>query len=143
MDQDNIERSDFLMYNKIIELQFKDKKQNDLSFIYQMSSPAPRCMIDRGDELKFFKEIYKNKIPFCNQCTADRGGNHPGCEIQRSCPKPEYSRYYMNEFLLTPCPKPTYKNYVVCDQTECGKCCSKRHQLFNNVTKRKDITPWK
>ena len=140
MDTDRQDNSDVMMYRRIAELQFKDKRTNDLQFIYQMSRTSPRCLIDRGTELSFFKDIYKNKTPFCNGCTETRGGNYPGCEPQRPCPKPEYSRYYMNEFLLTPCPKPTYKNYLVCDETE---CCSKRHQLFSNITKRKDITSWK
>ena len=137
MDQ---ERSDYMIYTKIAELQLKDKRINDISYIYQMSRTIPRCLIDRGDELFLFKDIYKNKTPFCNNCTDTRGGNYPGCEPQRNCPKPEYTQYYMNEFLLTPCPKPTHKNYLVCDQTNCGKCCSKRHQLFGNITKRKDIS---
>lgn len=135
--QDPQSKSDYMLFTNISDLQFKDKRTNDLQFIYQMSRTAPRCMIDRGDELKFFKDIYANKIPFCNPCTDTRGGNYPGCERQRSCPKPEYSKYYMQDFLLVPCPKPTHKNYLVCDEDH---CCSKRHQLFKNITKRKDIT---
>lgn len=127
-----------MVYTSISDLQFQDKKRNDLQYQYQMSKTTPRCLIDRGDELKLFKEIYKTKTPFCNSCTNNRGGNHPGCTPDRSCPHPEYAKYYLNEFLLVPCPKPTHLNYVECDDK---KCCSIRHQLFRNNTKRKMPTP--
>jgi hypothetical protein len=125
-------KSDFMLFNNISDLQFKDKKINDMSYMYQMSRTTPRCLIDRGDELNFLK--YK---PICVDAINTRGGNYTKCEPERSCPHPEYTKYYLNEFLLTPCPKPTYKNYIVCGE---DKCCSKRHQLFKNITKRKDIS---
>jgi len=133
-----MEQSDFMLQTNISDLQFKDKRTNDLSFIYQMSQTQPRCLIDRGDELKFFKDQYLNKTPFCNDCTATRGGNNLKCGRDRSCPHPEYIKYYMQEYLIIPCPKPTYKNYVTCNE---DKCCSRNHQLFKNWTKRKIITP--
>ena len=132
-----LDSSDFMLATNIYELQFKDKRQNDLSYIYQMSRTQPRCLIDRGNELAFLSDNYKNKNANCSECVLDRGGNMPTNSIDRPCPKPEYTKFYLNEFLLVPCPKPTYKNYIVCDE---DKCCSKRHQLFKNITKRKDIT---
>lgn len=128
------EKSDYMLYTSISDLQFKDKRTNDLAYMYQMSRTKPKCLIDRGDELDLFKEIYKNKIPFCNNCTNTRGGNYQGCEPVKECPKPEYEKYFLNEFLLTPCPKPTHMNYINCNEE---KCCSIRHQLFKNQTKRK------
>lgn len=133
-----LEKSDYMLSTNIFDMQFRDKRTNDIAFEYQMSRTAPRCLVDRGAEHGFLKDSYRNKIPACNACTATRGGNHPGCEPQRSCPHPEYSRYYMSEFLLMPCPKPTHKNYVVCGA---DKCCAKRYQLFKNWTKRKDFSP--
>lgn len=138
---DNLAKSDYMLYNQIADLQFKDKRTNDLTYMYQMSGTRKSCFMNRDIETSMMKDIYRNKLPFCNPCVATRGGNHPGCEIQRSCPKPEYSKYYLNDFLLVPCPKPTYKNYVVCGDEIDGstKCCSKRHQLFKNWTKRKEM----
>ena len=147
----SLDKSDHMLYTNISELQFKDKRTNDLQYIYQMSQSINNCRIDRGDELKLFKDIYENKVAICNSCTDTRGGNYVGCEPSLPCytynnaykeiqnleTRPEYSKYYLNEFLLTPCPKPTYKNYIVCGE---DRCCSKRHQLFNNMTKRRDIT---
>ena len=133
-------KSDHMLYTNIAATQFKEMRQNDQAFIYQMSRTAPRCTMDRGAEFSLLSDNYKANAPYCTPCTANRGGNHPGCKPKRSCPHPEYSRYYLGEFLLVPCPKPTHKNYLVCEQEDCGKCCSKRHQLFKNVTKRKDIT---
>ena len=131
---DNVSASsDFMLYTNIADLNFKDKRQNGLSFIYQMSRTAPRCFMDRGAELALWADNYKTRIPVCTPCTATRGGNHPGCQPNRSCPKPEYSPTYLKDFLLVPCPKPTYKNHIMCNEE---KCFSKRHQLFNNMTKR-------
>lgn len=150
----DLDKSDYMLHTNIAETQFKEMRQNDKAFIYQMSRTAPRCSMDRGREFSLWADNYKTKTPFCNGCTATRGGNHSkqGCLPSRSCPHPEYSRQYMGEFLLVPCPKPTHKNYIVCERDEnfsnnselrdCGKCCSKRHQLFKNVTKRKDITSY-
>ena len=142
MEYSLIDKSDHMLFTNISDLQIKDKRTNDLQYIYQMSQNKPRCLIDRGDELHLLKNIYNNKTPLYNNCIATRGGNSPGCEPERSCPKPEYSKYYLNEFLLVPCPKPTYKNYLVGGQIADNsfKYCSKRHQLFKNITKRKDIT---
>lgn len=39
-----------------------------------------------------------------------------------------------DDFLLIPCPINTFDNRVACDDI---KCCSKRHQLFMNITKSK------
>jgi hypothetical protein len=132
-----LQNSDYMLYTNISDLQLKDKRQNDLSYIYQMSRTQPRCLIDRGDELKFFADNYKNKTTICNDCITNRGGNGVVCNTDKSCPKPIYDSYFIKDFLLVPCPKPTYKNYGVCNE---DKCCSKRHQLFKNVTKRKDIS---
>ena len=126
-----MEQSDFMIYTDIATLQFKDKRTNDLAYLYQMSRTTPRCLVDRGQE-KLMQQGDDKRM--CNKFINGRGGNYPGCEPTRSCPHPEYSRYYMNEFLLVPCAKPTYKNYIRCDDV---KCCSIQHQLFNNWTKRK------
>ena len=131
-----IDRSDFMLKTNIESLQFRHISENDKAFDYQMSRTAPRCFVDRAFESRLLNDNYKVRTPYCDGCTANRGGNHPGCEIYKSCPHPEYSKYYLGEFLMVPCPKPTYKNYIVCDT---DKCCSKRHQLFKNLTKRKDI----
>ena len=128
------QQSDYMLYTNIADVQFAHKRANDLSFIYQMSRPAPRCMMNRDIESKFQIKGYRT---MCNPCTERRGGNAVACGSDRSCPHPEYSRFYMNEFLMVPCPHPTHKNSIVCSE---DSCCSKRHQLFKNITKRKDIT---
>lgn len=125
-----MEQSDYILYHNISDLQFKDKRTNDLFFKYQMSQSLPRCFIDREKEHQFWLDNYKSKIPTCNDLN--------NCNKEPLRPCPEYSKYFLNEFLLFPCPKPTHKNYLVCDKE---KCCSQRHQLFKNITKRKDLTP--
>ena len=127
-----MEYSDAMLYTNISDLQFKDKKQNDSQYMYQMSQTIPKCLMDCEKEHALQTTNYKSKMPTC--ISEDRGGNNITCATQRTCPHPEYSKYYLSEFLLVPCPKPTHQNYVVCDEAQ---CCSKRHQLFKNLTKRK------
>lgn len=125
------DQSDSMLFTNISHLQFKDRKTNDLNFIYQMSKSTNRCRMDRDAEFKMLTQNYRSKQQTCvKELSSYREPNRP-------CPHPELDQYYMQEFLLTPCFKPTYKNHLVCNE---DKCCSKRHQLFKNVTKRKDIT---
>jgi len=128
-----MEQSDFMIYTDIAMQQFKDKRTNDLAYMYQMSQTQPRCLMDRSAEHSLFIDQYKTKIPFCNSCTETRGGNCMKKE-DNFCPHPEYTKAYLNEFLIVPCPKANHKNHITCNDS---KCCQYRHQLFRNNTKRK------
>lgn len=46
---------------------------------------------------------------------------------------PQTTSFKKTEFLIPHCDCDSYQNWVICDRE---KCCSKRHQLFMNMTKR-------
>ena len=105
---------------------FKNKKQSDLSFYYQIDNKVSSAL------------PYANRVPvdtrvcvMTNGITT-RGGNDYSCFPEKMpCFTMDTS-----EFLMTPCHENTFQNHLVCDE---NKCCSLRHQMFNNITKRKGI----
>lgn len=135
------QKSDFMLATNISYLQFKDKRANDMAFLYQMGQNVPRCMMDRAAESALWKDTYRTKTPFCSEGTMSRG-NNMGCEPDRPCPKPMYSPHLLKDWLLTPCSPPIHKNYIVFGKNANGNeaYCSKQHQMFKNNTKRKDLT---
>lgn len=121
-----MDKSDFMLWTNISDLQFKDKRTNDLAYLYQMTR-SPVCAIDRTLESHLLLDHYRSKTPACvtNYC------GHP----EPIDPCPGFDRYNLAEFLIVPCIKPTHKNYVICGE---DKCCTKQHQLFKNLTKRRN-----
>jgi hypothetical protein len=130
-------KSDTMLYTNISWLHFKDKRENDQNFMYQMNKTQPACLMNRDLESKMWKDTYTVKIPFCSDMINSRGNNIGCVDSNNACPKPVVSSYLLNEWLLVPCAPPTHRNYLIQDDK---KICSKQHQFFKNITKRKDIT---
>lgn len=120
---DNLKSDDMLTTN-ISYLHWKDKRENDQAFCYQMNKTPPACPIDRDLESKMWKDTFTVKTP---KCVAE----NPIHEKIQPCSQS------IKDWLLQPCPCPTHKNYLVQDDT---KICSKQHQYYKNITKRKDIS---
>ncbi len=72
----------------------------------------------------------------CDEMMLTRGHNI-GREPVKSCVKPVIDSYRLQNWLLVPCLETTHKNYLKCDD---NKCCSIKHQMFKNQTRRKDLT---
>jgi hypothetical protein len=77
----------------------------------------------------------KEKGAMCGDIMNTRAGNAKECR-----PLDNMAGYdninsvpSMNEYLMVPCRVNTFRNHLECDQ---NKCCSVRHQLFMNHTKR-------
>lgn len=127
----DVDKSDYMLFTNISQLQWNDKRINDSQFIYQMNRTKPLCMADPDTESAMWKNVYKTKTPICMLNIKKH------CEPIVSCPKPVNNSYTMKDWLMVPCAPPTHKNYIVEDNS---KKCSLQHQTFRNVTKRKDIT---
>jgi hypothetical protein len=131
---DNL-KSDEMLFTNISYLHLKDKRTNDQQFIYQMSQPQNRCVRNIELEDRLWKDTFNEKKPFCSR-QIDNRGNNAGCERNINCPKP-MTDYQMKEWLLIPCACTDHLNYLIQDDK---KICSRKHQFFKNVTKRKNVT---
>lgn len=132
---DDLQKSDTILCNNHAYLIYKDRQFNDRQFLTQITQTKPECIRDIEKESKMFI-VENSKKAECSDMLNTRGGNANNCELPKNCPNYD-SSYYLNNFLLVPCKKPTYKNYLVYDDK---KQCSARHQILNNVTKRKEIS---
>jgi len=143
----NLEKSDYMLCTNSAYLQYKDKKQNDETFVEQMSQTQQWCIRDIDIESKFFIDNSKaTKQATCTPLIYQRGGSAYNCEPDKTCSDStcsstacpdEYLKYKIKDFLLIPCKKNTYKNYQIFnDKIQ----CSKSHQMLNNWTRRKDLT---
>jgi hypothetical protein len=130
-----IQQSDVMLCNNSAFLHYKDAKVNDGLFMQQMSVTRPTCIRSLDLENKMFVTP-SSRFSVCNPYLSKRGGNM--CNQEPNKPCPTFDNYNLSEFLLVPCMKPTYKNYPVINEK--GELCSKRHQVLNNWTKRKDFT---
>jgi hypothetical protein len=117
-------KSDEMLYTNISYLHFKDKKINDSQFIYQMSKAQPLCLMNRDLESEMWKDNYRTKNPICFNKS-----------LNSNCDKFNNSEL-LKDWLIKPCAPPTHKNYVIQDD---NKICTKQHQFYNNITKRKDV----
>lgn len=128
-----LNKSDHMLFINEAYLQYKDMKENDILFRQQFSKSQARCLkeIDNESHMRYIESA---KLSLCDDLLNTRGGNANNVPLQE-CLNP-YSPYNIQEYLLIPCTKNTYNNYIVSDQE---KVCSKRHQTFNNLTKRRNI----
>jgi hypothetical protein len=133
----DLQHSDNMICNNVAYNTYKWRKQNDLIFYKQMDMPQNTDFMNRCIE----DNMRKNNSRHCetSQRIFERGGNSTTqCEpVHFAGGFQNYNKYHLNEYMLTPCPRNTWKNYLIQDN---NKICSKRHQFFMNVTKRKDIT---
>ena len=136
-DMQNWQHSDNMICNTKANLTFQHKKQNDLMFYKSIGTSLLSPMRDPTTEFN----LLSGKDPrSCNLSKAftSRGGNSLNCSDTPCKSIPQgydcMKQQNIQEYLLMPCKQNTFRNHIVCDDT---KCCSKRHQLFMNITKRK------
>lgn len=132
----DLEKSDAMICNNHMERQCKYNAMNNQAFMQQMSNPQATTLRDINMETKSF--IGMDTRVYCNDLINIRGKNAlVPCINKRPCMGYEcYTPFHINEYLLIPCKENTYRNHLVCDD---DKCCSLRHQMFMNVTKRHGV----
>ena len=128
-----LQQSDTMICNTKAFATFYNKKQNDLAFYYGVFNtvPTPWLDIDIDSKLKVSGRDPRECV--LSRATMTRGGNAVTCLPERTPCTPERV-WNTRDFLMDPCRENTFRNHVVCDAE---KCCSMRHQLFMNMTKRK------
>jgi hypothetical protein len=135
-----LDQSDDIRCNNINFLRFKDKKQNDTMFCMRMNGctvPKEPKNIDNESKLWRGSRGANCSLPYY----LTRGGNSKKCPTPVTETRKDAivgydnfeSAYSLNNYLMVPCKQNTFRNYVQCDNE---KCCSIRHQLFMNVTRR-------
>lgn len=134
IEEDNQTKSDVMVCNSLSYNTFQHKKYNDLMFLNQMQkTPVKPFMIDPCLEDKL-------KPKDSRECDISlgvmkRGGNNENCQPRHFCKGFDcYNSYHLDEYLITPCPENTWVNHVI---SNASMGCSKKHQFFMNVTKRK------
>jgi hypothetical protein len=128
----DLEKSDKMMCNTKANNMYKYLKENDTLFLQRMRNTQPVHVRDIGKE---WSHMIDPKMYICNDVINTRGGNAVYCEADKSAAGyNNYTKYHMNEYLLVPCKENTWKNYVQCDN---NKCCSVKHQMYDNQTKRR------
>lgn len=131
-----LQSSDDMICNSTAYNAYQWRKQNDLIFYKQMGMPQNTNLMDRCIEDNMRRGLSRG----CevSKRMFERGGNSTECEPEHFARGfQNYNKYHLNEYMMTPCPDNTWKNYLVHDDK---KICTKRHQFFMNITKRKDIT---
>jgi len=127
------QKSDSMICNTKAHNTFQHKKQNDLIFYNAISDKIGIPMRDVDSELLLWKGRDPRECSLTSSVTS-RGGNAKTCDTNICQGYTCFQPAYLDEFLLEPCKENTFRNHIVCDET---KCCSLRHQLFMNITKRR------
>ena len=128
-----LEQSDDILCNNMKYYDFYAKKKDDLAFCHVMQNcwrPEEK-IVDKETKLWQGKKEKDCSIGY----HITRGGNAKCVEKEYSI-KAGYDNYTpesLKDYLLIPCKQNTYRNYIACDD---AKCCSIRHQMFMNQTKR-------
>lgn len=125
-----LSQSDSMICNSKAFATFKNKKQSDLSFYYSIDNKVDSPLPYTNDSA--FMIPQDTRMCVMTNGIMMRGGNGYSCLPDKmSCFTRDTSA-----FLLDPCPENTFQNHIVCDD---DKCCSLRHQMFNNITKRNGV----
>jgi hypothetical protein len=133
--EDTLGKSDDILCNNMRYYNFYAKLKDDRAFCHQMQN----CYLPSQKEIDAETKLWRGKKGM--DCSIGYHLTRAGNSKTPSC-KPPYKSYagydnYNNEsleeYLMIPCKQNTFRNYVACDN---NKCCSIRHQLFMNNTKR-------
>jgi hypothetical protein len=128
-------KSDSIVCNSWLDNNYKFKSFNDRLFLQQMMQTPPSELKKIDLETDLLTTQHKGKQYTCNRGTETRGDNARNCEYLQLVEEfGRYTRYNMQGYLLLPCSIPNYRNHLICGSKE---CCSNRHQIFDNMTKRK------
>ena len=129
-----LDQSDAIQCNNYAKTLFDMKKTNDAIFAQQFNMPQPTGCINRCEELKLWTNTFTSRAPNCDEFIMTRGNNLTHKPMQHCAGYQCYPQRGKSEFLMIPCPQNTWNNHLEQDDT---KICSVRHQMFNNVTKRR------
>ena len=126
---------EFLCYH-IQNLQFKHKTENDKAFMHAFPWSLPHVVRDVDCEFKLLTESYGTRKASCDDAIRTRGYNvtKPLTDGKKCVGYDCFDKKYSCDFLLDPCQTTGPPTHLVQDEK---KICSMRHQLFNNVTKRR------
>lgn len=127
------QQSDTLLCNNIENLQFSHKRENDLSYMYNLSRTMPNRIRNIAEEYQMWTQSFKTRVADCTTDIIKRGGNNVVPPLTQCAGFECFKPCYTQEFQTIPCKNNTHKNYLVSDD---NKVCTLSHQLFNNVTKR-------
>lgn len=133
----DIEKSDHMICNTRKELAYKYNRLNDELFLQHFGKTLPHSLKDIDMENK--ARNGKDERTYCDYIVHTRGNNGTPPVLDKApCVGYDcYTPYHLNDFLLVPCTKNTFRNYLVQDE---HSICTAHHQLFTNLTKRKDYT---
>ena len=138
METSLLEKSDAMICNSTAYNTFFWKKMNDVVFLKHMDTPQNSELVDRcvEDKLQRLQRLSQTRECEVSDRIRDRGGNGSDCREPVHFAKGFqcYNTYHLSEFMLTPCPINTWKNSIISNDS---MGCSKRHQFFANITKRK------
>ena len=126
-------QSDTLLCNNIENLQFSHKRENDLSYMYNLSRTMPNRIRNVSEEYQMWTQSLKTRVAGCSADVMKRGGNDVIPNLTQCGGYECFKPCYTGEYQMVPCKNNTFKNHLVNDDT---KVCTTSHQLFNNVTKR-------
>jgi len=133
MDNEAACMSDAILCNNLRYHDYLHKKGNDRAFCWQMNA----CYLPAKKPVDVETRLWKKeKGAMCGDIMNVRAGNARDCQ-----PTPKTTVGYdnmaspmsMNDYLMVPCRENTFRNHLECDTK---KCCSVRHQMFMNHTKR-------
>lgn len=128
-----LQMSDAILCNNMKHLNFYEKKKDDLAFCWQMHN----CSLPEEKVVDNETRLWRGKKEA--DCSVGyftvRGGNAKPCNTAPYGPAgyDNYTSESLQDYLLIPCKQNTFRNYIRCDDK---KCCSIRHQMFMNHTKR-------
>lgn len=133
----DLAKSDDILCNNMRYHDFYEKKKNDLAFCWQMQG----CVLPQEKVVDKETRLWRgNKEADCSlDLYKTRAGNSkvPNCGPVQPFPMAQgydnYNNESLKDYLLIPCMQNTFRNHLSCDDK---KCCSVRHQLFMNMTKR-------
>lgn len=129
---DNLQASDAMICNTRALAWFEHKKSSDISFMYVVNPNLIQYPIHDIDEDSKYR-VGLGKLETCVAVAPDTCDNSLWkCKGYECMPTSDSS---FDDFLMIPCPVNTFDNNIACDEE---KCCSKRHQLFMNITKSKE-----
>lgn len=136
--EDTLGKSDDIHCNNMRYYNFYSKLKDDRAFCHQMQNcylPQEKVI---DDETKLWRKQKGQDCSIGYHIT--RGGNSktPSCKpVMNKVLGPagydNYTSESLSEYLMIPCKQNTFRNHLACDN---NKCCSVRHQLFMNQTKR-------
>lgn len=134
---DDLAKSDTMVCNTRANNIYKQRKENDTLFLQQMNNTQPTRLRDFRAEFDLLSAAMNPRKYTCNDAILSRGANVTSCGLNQDvcvgwdCYN---APYHAGDFLMYPCKDNTWRNHIECDAT---KCCSIKHQLYMNNTKRK------